>query len=151
MKSWIKKLDADDMDGDIMSEEGKVGVVACAGMDKALGSVARAGVFKAVENLRSDKVVLICLTPLLAGVGSHLELIKNLPIIAVDGCAERCVTKLIVKNGGKIRGRVFVPDSAKKYNLTPQSASNIGPNGEKLAEMIAEEVASIVDRLTKGK
>jgi glycine cleavage system H protein len=132
-----------------MTESGKVAVVACAGMDKALGSVARDSVFKVVEALRPDKTELICLPPLLAGVSSYSEMVRTLPVIAVDGCAERCATKLVVKNGGKIRGRVLVPDSAKKYGLTPKSASNIGTNGEKLAGKIAEEVASLVDKLTE--
>lgn len=131
-----------------MSEDRKVAVVACGGMDKALGSVSQASVFKVME-LRPNNVELVCLPPLLAGVGSHSKLIESLPVITIDGCAERCATKLVVKNGGKIRGRVFVPDSGKKHNLAPESASNIGPNGEKLAEMIAEEIASIIDRLIK--
>lgn len=132
-----------------MSESRKVVVVACAGMDKALGSVAIASVFKLIEELRPENVELVCLPPLLAGVGSYSESIKSLPVITVDGCAERCATKLIVKSGGKIRGRILVPDSAKKHNLLPESASRLGPSGEKLAENIAEEIASEVDRLIK--
>jgi len=133
-----------------MVERKKVVVVACAGMDKPLGSVTRASVFKVVEDLRPNNVELVCLPPLLAGVGSYSELISNLPVITVDGCAERCATKLIVKNSGKIRGRIFVPDSTKKHNLLPESASCLGLNGEKLAEIIAGEIASIVDRLIQG-
>jgi len=133
-----------------MTESGKVAVVACAGMDKPLGSVTHASVFKVVEELRPERTKLVCLPPLLAGVASHSELIKNFPIITVDGCAERCATKLIVKSGGKIRGRILVPDSAKKHNLLPESASHLGSNGEKLAEIIAQEIASIVDRLIQG-
>ena len=127
----------------------KVAVVACAGMDKALGSVARASVFRAVEVLRPEKTELVCLPPVLAGVVPHSEWIKSLPVIVVDGCAERCATKLVVKNGGKVRGRVLIPVSARKHNLMPEAASNIGPSGEKLAEIVADEIASIVDRLTK--
>jgi uncharacterized metal-binding protein len=134
-----------------MMESGKIAVVACAGMDKALGSVARASVFKVVEALRPEKTELVCLPPLLAGVSSYSELVRSLPVITVDGCAERCATKLIVKNGGRIRGRVLVPDNAKKHSLVPKSASDIGPDGEKLAGIIAEEVASMVDKLTEGK
>lgn len=133
-----------------MTESGKVVVVACAGMDKPFGSVARDSVFKVVEELRPKEVELVSLPPLLAGVSSNSELVGNLPVITVDGCAERCATKLIVKNGGKIRGRVLVPDIAKKHNLLPESASRLGPNGERLAEIIAEEIASIVDRLVQG-
>jgi len=133
-----------------MSKGGKVAVVACAGMDKALGSVARASVFRVVEELRSNEVELVCLPPLLAGVTPHSELVKNLPVVVVDGCAERCATKLIVKNGGRIRGRVLIPVSARKHGLTPESTSDIGPEGEKLVEAVAEEVASIIDKLIGG-
>lgn len=132
-----------------MMKDGKVAVVACAGMDKALGSVARTSVFKVVEILRPGKAELVCLPPLLAGVSSYSEMVKNLPVVAVDGCAERCATKLVVKNGGKIRGRILVPDSAKKHGLVPKSASDIGLEGEKLAGMIAEEVASMIDKITE--
>jgi len=134
-----------------MTEIGKVVVVACAGMDKPLGSVARASVFKVVEELRPERVELVCLPPLLAGVGFYAELIKSLPVITVDGCVERCATKLIVKNGGRIRGRILVLDSAKKHNLVPESGSHLGPTGEKLAETIAEEIASEVDKLIQGR
>jgi uncharacterized metal-binding protein len=130
-----------------MAVKGKIGVVACAGMDKDLGSVARLSVFKVCENIRPDKVELICLPPLLAGVSPHPELVKNLPIITVDGCAQRCSTKLVVKNGGKIRGRVLISDISRKQNITLGSASNVGADGEKLAEIVAQEIANIVDKL----
>ncbi len=133
-----------------MSEKGKVVVVACAGMDKPLGSVTSASVFKVMEELRPQKVELVSIPPLMAGVSTQSSLIKNLQVITVDGCAERCATKLVVKSGGKIRGRIFVPDSAKEHNLLPESASHLGPNGEKLAENIAEEIASLVDTLAQG-
>ena len=133
-----------------MSEDVKVAVVACAGMDKALGSVTRVSVFKVVDELGLDRVELICLPPLLAGVNHYSELIKRLPAVTVDGCAERCATKLVVKNGGRIRGRVLVPVSARKHGLTPESASDIGVSGEKLAEMVAKEITSIVEKLIGG-
>jgi len=130
-----------------VSDEGKVAVVACAGMDKAFGSVAMLSVFKVSEGLRPNETRLIALPPLLAGVAPLSELVTKLPVIVVDGCAERCATKLIAKSGGRIRGRILVPDCAKKYGLTPGSASNVGPDGMKLAEKVAEEVASIADKL----
>ena len=129
-----------------MTEETKVAIIACAGMDKALGSVAQACAFKIVEKLRPDKTVLICIPPLVADVRPHSELIKKNPVITIDGCAERCATKIAVKSGAKIKGRVFIPQSAQKHNLKPNTASDIGPEGEKLAEMIAEETALLIDK-----
>jgi len=125
----------------------KVAVIPCAGMDKALGSVARACAFKVVEKLRPDKAVLVCIPPLVAGVKLYSEIVKTHPSIPIDGCAERCATKIAVKNGARIKGRVLIPESAQKHNLKPGSASDIEPDGEKLAEKIAEEIAAEIDRL----
>ena len=130
-----------------MSEERKVAVVACAGMDKPLGSVTRAIALKVVKNLKQDSAVLVCLPPLVAGVNPHSELIKKYPVITVDGCSERCATKIVAKSGGKIRGRVFIPQSIQKFGLKPKAVADIGVDGEKLAEKIAEETALLIDRI----
>ena len=125
----------------------KVAIISCAGMDKALGSVARACAFKVVERLRPNDTVLICIPPLIADVKPYSELIKEYPVILIDGCAERCATKIAAKNGAKIRGKVFIPQSIQKYGLKPNTASDIGPEGEELAEKIAEEIAVQIDKL----
>jgi glycine cleavage system H protein len=128
-------------------DEEKIAIIACAGMDKALGSVTRACAFKITEKLRPNETVLICIPPLVADVKSHSELIKKNSVITIDGCAERCATKIAAKSGAKIKGRVFVPQSAQKHNLKPNTATDIGPEGEKLAEKIAEETALLIDKL----
>jgi uncharacterized metal-binding protein len=127
--------------------ESKVVVVSCAGMDKALGSVARAAAFKVTEKLKPNETVLVCIPPLLAQVKPYPDLVKKYPVIVVDGCAERCATKIVAKSGAKIRGRVFIPQSVQKYGLKPIAASDIGSDGEKLAERIAEEIAVQIDKL----
>jgi uncharacterized metal-binding protein len=128
-------------------DENKVAIIACAGMDKALGSIARTCAFKIVEKLRPNETVLICIPPLVADVKPHSELIKKNSVITIDGCTERCATKIASKNGAKIKGRVFVPQSAQKYGLKPNTASDIGPEGEKLAEKIAEETVLLIDKI----
>ena len=130
-----------------MSEERKVAVVACAGMDKPLGSVARVSAFKVVENLKPASTVLVCIPPLVAGANPHPELIKKYPVITVDGCSERCATKIVAKSGGKIKGRVLVPQSVQKFGLKPKAAADIGVDGEKLAAKIAEETALLIDKI----
>ncbi|MCZ2856130.1 MAG: hypothetical protein O2U62_03450 [Candidatus Bathyarchaeota archaeon] len=132
-----------------MSEEEKVAVVACAGMDKPLGSVARACAFKVVEELKPEDSVLVCILPLIAGVKPHSEWIKKYPIITIDGCAERCATKMTAKNGGKIRGRIFIPQSVQKHGLKPKTSADIGPEGEKLAKKIADETAFLIDKILR--
>lgn len=130
-----------------MVDENKVAIIACAGMDKALGSIARTCAFKIVEKLRPNETVLICIPPLVADVKPHSELIRKNSVITIDGCTERCATKIASKNGAKIKGRVFVPQSAQKYGLKPNTASDIGLEGEKLAEKIAEETVLLIDKI----
>ncbi len=130
-----------------MSEERRVVVVACAGMDKPLGSVARASAFKVVGNLKPDSAALVCIPPLVAGVTPHQELIKKYPVITVDGCSERCATRIVAKSGGRIKGRILVPQSAQKFGLKPKAAADIGVEGEKLAAKIAEETALLIDKI----
>jgi uncharacterized metal-binding protein len=133
-----------------VSDEKRVVIVACAGMDKAFGSVAMLSAFRAVEVLRPDKTVLIALPPLLVGVSAYVELVKRHPVIVIDGCSERCAMKSIAKCGGHIRGRILVTDGVKKHGLKPDSASNVGSDGVNLAERVAEEVASLVDGVIGG-
>jgi len=132
-----------------MSEEKRVGIIACAGMEKSFGSVATKSAFNVVEKLRSDTTRLIALPPLVTGVRPFPDLVKKLPVVVIDGCAERCATKSIAKAGGKIAGRILVIDSAKKYVLNPDTATNIGANGEKLVEKIAEDVVLLVDQIIR--
>jgi uncharacterized metal-binding protein len=135
------------VDDSQLTDGEKIAIVACAGMDKALGSVARACAFKIVEKLRPNETVLICIPSLVADVKPYSELIKKNHVITIDGCTERCATKIAAKSGAKIKGRVFVPQSAQKYDLKSNTASDIGLEGEKLAEKIAEETALLIDKL----
>jgi len=118
-------------------------------MDKPLGSVARACAFKVVEELKPEDSVLVCVPPLVIGATPHSEWIKKYPVITIDGCPERCATKIVAKNGGRIRGRVFIPQSVQKYGLKPKASAEIGPEGEKLAAKIADETALLIDKILR--
>jgi len=127
--------------------EKKVAIVACTGMGKSLGTVARQVAYKVVEDLRPDKTVLICIPSLAANVGDYKNYLKDYPSIILDGCVERCATKIISEHKGSIKGKLFLPQLLKKYGLKPASRTEIGPEGEQLVTKIAEEVATMVDKL----
>ncbi len=129
-------------------DDKKVAIVACTGMGKALGTVARQVAYKVVDELRPEKTVLICIPSMSAGVGEHKNLLQRYPSIILDGCVERCATKIISKNKGIMRAKVFMPQMIAKYGLKPQSRTDLGEDGEKLVSKIAEEVAAMVDQLS---
>lgn len=130
-----------------MPEEKKVAIVACAGITKTLGTVTRQVAYKVVDELRPDKTILICIPSLAANVGEYKTQIQKYPTIVLDGCVERCATKIISKYNAMIKGRLFLPQMIKKYGLKPQSRTDLGEEGEKLVTKIAEEVSEIVDKL----
>jgi uncharacterized metal-binding protein len=107
-------------------DDKKVAIVACTGMGKALGTVARQVAFKVVDELRLGKTVLICIPSLSAGVGDYKGLLQKYPSIVLDGCVERCATKIIFKNKGMMRAKVFMPQMIAKYGLKPLSRTNLG-------------------------
>jgi uncharacterized metal-binding protein len=127
--------------------EKKVAIVACTGMGKALGTVARQVAYKVMDELRPEETVLICIPSMAANVGEYRNQVENYPSIILDGCVERCATKIISNNNGIIKGRFFLPQLVKKYGLKPGSRTNIGPEGDELVTKIAQEVAAQVDKL----
>jgi len=130
-------------------DDKKVAIVACTGMGKALGTVARQVAYKVVDELRPGKTVLICIPSLTAGVGQYKSLLQKYPSIILDGCVERCATKIGSKNKGMMRAKVFLPQMIAKYGLKPQSRTDIGDEGEKLVSKIADEVVVLVDQLSR--
>ena len=130
-------------------DDRKVAIVACTGMGKTLGTVARQVAFKVVDELRPEKTVLICIPSMSAGAGEQKNLLQKYPSIILDGCVERCATKIISKNKGIMKAKVFMPQMVAKYSLKPQSRTDLGEEGEKLVSKIAEEVAALVDQLLR--
>ena len=130
-------------------DDKKVAIVACTGMGKALGTVARQVAYRVVDELRPGKTILICIPSLTAVVGEYKSLLQKYPAIILDGCVERCASKITTKNRGLIRAKVFCPQMIAKYGLKPKSRTDLGEEGEKLVLKVADEVATMVDQLLK--
>ncbi len=128
------------------ADKKKVVIVACAGTDKALGSLTREIAFK-VNELKPEDTVIASIPPLATQVSSTMELVQKYPTIIIDGCAERCATKIAAKNQVKIREKIFLPQYTKKYRLMPNTVYDIGPEGKDLAQKIAKEIEAMIDKL----
>ena len=126
----------------------KVGITACTGINLVNGTVARMAIYKVLEELRPNQTVLICLPALAAEVEEDIEFVRDHPSIILDGCGKKCAEKVFNKFKSKIKGIFSVSDYQQKYpNLIPKSIVEIGPDGEKLAQKIAEDIAKKVDEV----
>ncbi|MFH0802431.1 MAG: putative zinc-binding protein [bacterium] len=126
----------------------KVVVLPCSGIGKPLGTVSRLAAYRVVEELRPEKTAITCLAQLVAEEAEALALVRENPCIALDGCPKECARRNIEIAGGKVGSELRVMDVFKRHrDLKPETVLDVGAGGNKLASVIAEEIALEADRL----
>ncbi|UCD39472.1 MAG: hypothetical protein JSV87_03400 [Candidatus Bathyarchaeota archaeon] len=139
------------LEGSLMSKDGKVFVIPCSGIGKALGTVGRTATYEVVEKLRPNKATTICLPLLTIGDAAILKLTRNNPCISVDGCPLQCARKNIEASKGKLAASFMVTDVLRENrNLKPEAVTELGPQGLKLASILAEKIATQMDEINKN-
>ena len=123
-------------------------VIPCSGIGKSLGTVGRKAAYKVVEELRPDQARITCLALLTIGDEETLKMIRENPCIAIDGCPAQCSKKNIEASKGKLVKSVMVTDLLRSHRgLKPEGVIKLNAEGEKLANLLADEVAKEVDKL----
>ena len=127
---------------------GKVVVLACSGIGKTLGALARETTYELVERVRPGTAVTTCLGLLVSGDPEAKRLVTENPVIAIDGCAKECAKKSIESQGGNVARAYQTIDFIKKHRgLKPEGISELNEAGQKLAAIAADELAEVVDEL----
>ncbi len=130
--------------------EGRVVVVPCSGIGKAFGTVAREVGYELCDELRPDTTRLVALSKLVLGDEEARQSVRQCPTITIDGCKLACAAKLVKHSGGDIAREVAVLDSYRQHNeLKPDGIAELNPRGRRLARLMAEEIAPVVDLLSK--
>ncbi len=136
----------------------KVGIIACSGEKLVGGTLSRAAARIVVEKLRPNNTIILCQPLFMAGGlerhGGQQErdFAKNHPTITIEGCEEECAKIAVDKYSGKPAATIYIQEIAETYpELKPKSREDLGEDGMKLAEIIAEEIAKKVDELFQSK
>jgi len=129
----------------------KVVIIPCSGIGKTYGSVSREAAFEVVEDLRPTRTRLVPLALLVAGDEDSQALVRENPVIAIDGCKLACAAKMVQECGGQVAGKFAVLEVYRRYReFKPQGIAELNQGGRKLAHALAEEVAAQVDRRLEG-
>jgi len=121
-------------------------VLPCSGIGKAYGEIGRQATYTLLEDLCPGKVTTTCLAKLLTGDPDAVELIKNNPVITLDGCAQDCARKNVEAAGKKPEKSVRVISVFKDHrDLKPTGVLDLGEPGRKLVELLAKDVALMID------
>ena len=126
-------------------------VIPCSGIGKSMGTVGRKATYKVIEKLRPQDTRTTCLPLLTVGDQETLKKVRENPCISIDGCPTKCAQKNIEASNGKLQKSFMVIDTLRNHkNLKPEGIIELNPEGDKLANIIAEEVATAVDEIMKS-
>jgi hypothetical protein len=132
----------------------KVGIIACSGEKLVGGTLSRAAARIVVEKLRPNSTIVLC-EPLFAAGGlerhggqEERNFAKEHPTITIEGCEEECSKIAVEKYSGPAAATIRVDEILRAHpELIPGSREDLGEDGRKLVEIIADEIAKKVDEL----
>ena len=127
-------------------------VIPCSGIGKSMGTVGRKATYKVIEKLRPQNTRTTCLPLLTVGDQETLKKVRENPCISIDGCPTKCAQKNIEASNGKLIKSFLVIDTIRNHrNLKPEGIIELNHEGDKLANIIAEEVATAVDEIMESE
>ena len=135
-----------------MTDHGtQVVVIPCSGIGKTYGSVAREAAYDLCEDLRPGRTRLVALAKLVLGEAEARERVRAAPVVTIDGCKLMCASKLVALSGGAVACEVDVLDVYRRHReLKPDGIAELNEHGRKLARVLAEEIAQVIDGLPAG-
>lgn len=126
----------------------QVVIVPCSGIGKTYGTVSREAAYILAEDLRPDSAQIVPLSLLVLGDSGARAAVASAPAIAVDGCKLACASKMVAESGGEVARSFAVLDVYRQHrDLKPAGIAELNDGGLKLAQVLAEEAAAVVDQL----
>jgi len=128
----------------------QVVVIPCSGIGKTYGTVSREAAYDLCEDLRPEGTMLVAVAKLVMGEEQARERIRTCPVVTIDGCKLMCASKLVTLSGGRVAHEVAVLDVYRRHKeLKPEGIEELNEGGRKLARVLAEEVAGVVDEIRR--
>ena len=131
-----------------MGKVKQVVVLPCSGIGKVYGALARETAYELVERVRPGVATLTCLPLLVLADPAARQLVRDNPVIAIDGCPKACAQKSVEALGKK---PAMTCQAIRFYTahkeFKPEGVAQLNEAGQKLAQIAAEELAETVDRL----
>lgn len=129
----------------------KVAVTPCAGIGQIFGPITREAGYRLVEDLYPDDTVLVCPPALSVDIEEDIEFIHDYPAIVLNGCKDRCASKMVLQKGGEVDAEVYLPDILKKerLSLAGEKRSKLGPKSQMAIEKMTENASVLIDNFLK--
>lgn len=120
----------------IMAE--KIALASCNGMS-ANGLVSRVVVGDCKKE--NPNVISICMGSTSADIeGKNDEMLKKFPIIAINGCDNACVNKILSNRGIEVSKTIGVGDVLKEHKAFATDPFRLDSEGEQCVEIIKNKI-----------
>ena len=123
----------------------KVALAPCNGMS-ANGLVSRVAVGDCRK--QNDDVISICMGSTSADIeGRNDEMLRKYPIVAVNGCPNACVNKILENKGIDVSGTVAVNEVLNGYPVSAKDPFRLDDEAEECVRIITEELNKTIAEL----
>jgi uncharacterized metal-binding protein len=124
-------------------------IIPCSGIGKTYGSVARESAYIVTEDLRPECTRLVPLALVVLGEEEMKQTLAGSPAVAIDGCKLSCAAKVVSESGGTVAHALQVLDVYRRHReLKPAGIAELNEAGQQLAQVMAEDISALVDRIT---
>lgn len=117
----------------------RAAVLACNGVDKAEGSVAREVGLQVAERFSAE---LVCPVLLNQAPARYDKILTDAVLVVVDGCGTRCASKLAARLGLKPYHKVVVSQVVKAQGEHLEPSLRLGPAEAALAARMADSIVA---------
>jgi len=114
----------------------RISIAACTGMSN-FGLISRA--VASDLSVSENNINSICITSTAAN-DEISKIIEKYPIVALNGCSNECVNKVLRNKKIKVDKTIDAMDYANKNNLKPGEVARLGENGEKTVEKLKKHL-----------
>jgi len=132
-----------------VSFAGKVAVLPCTGVGQVVGTIARQAAYRVCEDDRPDDTILLCLPAMVRGVQEDIDMVRQCPVVVVEGCKHRCAAYALTMRGGAAAATVFIPDVLRGAGVRVgrEARRQLSDAEWAAVALVAEAVVAEVDRL----
>ena len=127
----------------------KIKVIACSGIGKAMGLMAREAVLQVTDKLSPETTETVCLAYIVTGDEEAAKKVTGCTCITVDGCPAMCAAKSVESAGGILKAKYRVIDEMRNHKgVNTGTGTALTEDGwqivDELAGKVAENAAELI-------
>jgi len=125
-------------------------VIACSGIGKAMGLMAREAALQVTDKLAPDVAETVCLAYIVTGDEDARNKVEDLNCITVDGCPAMCAAKSVEHAGGIVQAKYRVIDEMRSHKgVNAGTGTALTEDGWQIVDELAEKIAGKVAELIR--